>query len=254
MRPSFPAQSLLDGTRRCADVTRDRRHRGACRAKPKGLDNRSFGEPRVPRSGSPRLPALAHLVGHIIRASAEKVMAGVTARRIVALVKHAESLRNRAVDEFPRNAMRRLHTPRSRASDLTIAHMVRVPSPDPAGPEFDVDNWTVLVDARPQTLRRGVAPLARTRRASPLFAEGFSLCPASAHAGRTLRLELWRASPSSIEILGVRGLLLPTLATPLRDLYRRIVHWVISSGPVPGCFNTPGTFVWSLSHSGGVGS
>ncbi len=41
--------------------------------------------------------------------------------------------------------------------------------------------------------------------------------------------------------------LAPTLATQLRARYDRIVHWVTSSEPVPGCFNTPGTLAWSVT-------
>lgn len=47
-----------------------------------------------------------------------------------------------------------------------------------------------------------------------------------------------------VEKLKRGGLLLPALAAPLRSLYGRIVHWVTSSGPVPGDDSRAGTFAF----------
>lgn len=195
----------------------------------------SSGENRAPVAlpGTASLATLGNFVRHVLSVGSFKQVRRVAARRIVAGMQNMQrySDRMQAPGQSERNPLGR-HIA-SVNGHTAVAIGEQCPSKRPALP------GPSSVDFGPEALCQWDA--RRAAMSVPTLTLG-SVLTRLARRGETER-----ATTVAAKKLERRRLRLPTLATPLRDLYRHLVHWVTSSGPVPGCSNTPGTLAWSVA-------
>lgn len=174
-------------------------------------------------------------VGHVCRMSSQEEVLRIHTRRIVAPVAHLDAVGDSAIGEFPGATMGQDFATRRIHHEATVSLVVECAGPDPAPAVRMRRPGPALADHRPKTRRVAV---------TSLLARGRCFAVSSA---RACLADVVYARGGTVKAEGVQALALPTLATPLRDLYRQIVHWVTSSGPVPGDVSRAGTFAWSLS-------
>lgn len=230
MSPCEPAQDIADGPTGDAE-NRSQLSLGEPLAsqlsQAPDLDSR---EPGVPMGLAVGMPTLAPHVAQIVSLGSEKKVRRIAAGRVIAVVANNKPSWDLTVGEDPRVSMslnRGPVWPEHAVATLVAASLL----------PFPALLRRTAADAKPEPLlgRKPLlahpSPVVARARISGGAVATVGLAPVFAEARRSERIQ---------------ALLLAALATPLRDLYRRIVHWVTSSGPVPGDVSRAGTFAWSV--------
>lgn len=198
-------------------------HPHACGMHAQDVLDVGISEPMPRNALTACMPVLRDAISDVIVAGAQKQMGRIHARRIVAAVEHPDARRYRPTVEHPGNSMCVYRAPLAGDRAMAVQLFLALTGPFPA----DIGSkprWNAVPKTSAKAFAsRGATIFFRVMMARP----GRGLDALATCAREPAPLRGVRVEPEL-----VCRLLFPALATPLRDLYRRIVPCLSGSFPI----------------------